>query len=164
MKTLKYIFLSILFAITLSVNAQNNPMDVIETTITKKAFFENEHGDLVEKKVKIIERRTQKVKTKPSEKYLLNQSRMKTPVQVVKTIMIDSDDDKLYDSTAVVAYKVKNDSVTDMAVNTSRGFGRVQKTRKKIDDQKRNVYVFGSDDTAIYGYIDDDNNFIVDAF
>lgn len=164
MKTLRNIFLSVLFVFAISLNAQNENVDVIEIETTKKAMFENDQGELVEKKVKIIERRTQEVATKPNEHHMLNQTRLNTPVKVVKTILIDSDNDKLYDTTTVVEYLVKNDTVINLGLKTTRGSGEVSKEMREIDDERMKVYVLGTDDTAIFGYINNDNEFVVEAF
>ena len=103
MKTFKNISLLILLLATMSVFAQEQQnIDIIKTTKLEKVKFKID-GVLVAKKIRINETRTQVVDTKPSQSDLLNQERLKTPIKVTKTIIIDDDNDTGFDRATIIS-------------------------------------------------------------
>lgn len=163
MKIVRNILLPTLLIATINVFAQEQNIDIITTTKVEKAKF-LEKGDFVEKKIKITETRKQVVDTKPNQRYLLNQERLDTPIEVTKTILIDSDNDKKYDSKAIVTYSLKDDEVQNLSVTIDGNPLVNSKEEINLMGQKKDVYVLGDEDLAVFGYINENNTFVLEYF
>ena len=163
MNTVKNGFLSALFVLILSLNAYGQHVDIVEIITTKKVLVKNDNGDLVERQMKIIERQTQQVATNPNEHHLLNQSVLNTPVKIVKTILVDNNNDSIYDTKTIVDYKVENNTIADLDVKTLKGSVSVERKIKEINKQEKDVYVLKIADISMVGYINKENDFVVET-
>lgn len=159
MKSLKYIIPFLLIPFTMQ--AQNN-MDIVKTIVTEKAKFLQD-GVYVDKKINIVETRKQLVDTKPNENSLLNQSRKITPVMVKKVIRIDDNRDSNYDKAVIVDYEILKNSITDMSVMNSKE-ENIPMRSITLNGSRLDVYQLGTEETPIFGYLNDNNEFVLDYF
>ena len=161
MKIIKYIALSIfVFASALLVAQENR--DIIETKTVEKAKFLQD-GVYVDKKVSILETRTQLVDTKPSQSHLLNQERLNTPIHVTKIIKIDSDNDQQYDLKHTITYKKINNAIVDLTIKRNDE-ANIQKDEILFKGDTYKAYLLGTDDTAVFGWVNEESEFVVDYF
>jgi len=163
MKIIKNIFLPALLIISVSVFGQEKNIDIIKTIKTEKAIF-LEDGNEVEKKVSISETRKQRVDTKPSQSHLLNQERLQTPIEVEKLILIDDNDDKIFDATATITYKIMDNKIHDLNITTTQNSGLILEKKIILDGERKDAYIIGTKDLPVFGYIHNDNSFVVEYF
>jgi hypothetical protein len=161
MKVKRQLFAAVVLLAVMTVNVHGQNVDVVETTTVKKVMVKNEEGELKEKQMKIVKRETQKVMINPEERHLLNPSVIDTPVEVTKTIYVDNDNDGIYDTTAIVDYKVENNTIANLEVKRVQGSASFEKTFRKIDKKEKDVYVIKVADISMVGYMDEKDGFVV---
>lgn len=159
MKALKYIIPFLLTPLT--IQAQNS-MDIVKTIITEKAKFLQD-GVYVDKKINIVETRTQLIDTKPSQSHLLNQERLNTPINVAKIIRLDHNKDESYDVAAIVTYDLVNDEIHNLRVISPNDVA-LEKDEITLSGEKREAYLIGSENSAVFGFINDQNEFELHYF
>ena len=153
MKTFKNISLSVLLLASMSIFAQEQKnIDIIKTTKLEKAKFKID-GVLVDKKIRINETRTQVIDTKPSQRNLLNQERLNTPIKVTKTIIIDDDNDSGFDRAAIISYDIYN-----LEINIRNSSDKIKTDDIILNGEKKEAYLLGNEDLAIFGYINEKEN------
>ncbi len=158
MKTFKNISLLILLLATMSVFAQEQQnIDIIKTTKLEKVKFKID-GVLVAKKIRINETRTQVVDTKPSQSDLLNQERLKTPIKVTKTIIIDDDNDTGFDRAAIISYSIKDNEIYNLKINIRNSSEDIKMDEILLDGERKEAYLLGNEDLAIFGYINEEES------
>tara|TARA_R110001632_G_scaffold1883_4_gene8537 strand:+ start:86718 stop:87215 length:498 start_codon:yes stop_codon:yes gene_type:complete len=158
MKTFKNISLSVLLLASMSIFAQEQQnIDIIKTTKLEKAKFKID-GVLVDKKIRINETRTQVIDTKPSQRNLLNQERLNTPIKVTKTIIIDDDNDSGFDRAAIISYDIKNNEIYNLEINIRNSSDKIKTDDIILNGEKKEAYLLGNEDLAIFGYINEKEN------
>jgi hypothetical protein len=157
--------MSTLFFVSISVFAQekNDMMDIIKTIKTEEAKFLQD-GVYVDKVINIVETRKQLVDTKPNQSDLLNQERLPAPINVTKTIRLDHNSDEAYDLTTKVTYQIVDGVIKNLNVEYLNKSSEVDQEVLMLDGMKREGYVMGTEDTAVFGYINAENEFVVDYF
>lgn len=165
MKKLKYIVMSSLFFVSSFVFAQEyqDMIDIIKTIKIEEAKFLQD-GVYVDKAIHIVETRKQLVDTKPNQRNMLNQERLAAPIHVDKTIRLDHDLDESYDMTTKVIYQITDGVVKDLEVTYLNKNSQVDQEVLMLDGMKREGYILGTEDTAVFGYINTENEFVVDYF
>jgi hypothetical protein len=162
MKNIKLYITAFLFTLSLTAFGQDN-MDVIKTIKTEEAKFLQD-GTYVDKAVNIVEIRKQLVDTKPSQSSLLNQERLQTPIHITKTIRVDDNIDEVYDLSTKISYQIVNGTVKNLSVEHLNKNTKVDQEVLMLDGMKREGYVLGTEDTAVFGYINAENDFVVHYF
>jgi len=165
MRSIKKYITIITLTVSMSLFAQENRdmMDIIKTIKTEEAKFLQD-GVYVDKTINIIETRKQLVDTKPSQSDMLNQERLPAPIHVTKTIRLDHDKDDKYDLMTKVTYQIQNGAVVDLNIECMNNESNIDQEILMLDGMKREGYVLGTDDTAVFGYINAENEFVVNYF
>ena len=164
MKTLRNTLLSTLLIASITVFAQEKQnIDIIKTTKLEKAKFLID-GVMVDKKIRINEKRTQVVDTKPSDRNQLNQARLNTPVKVTKTIIMDVDKDSGFDRVAIITYEIKNNEIYNLEIMKKGNSGKIKKDFILLEGEKKEAYLLGDENLAVFGYMNDEDTFVVDYF
>jgi hypothetical protein len=146
--------------------AQN---DKIKTTKTTKTTVV-ENGEVINKKVKVITEKTQKVKFDKTQKHQLNQDRVVAPIAVTKIFMIDNDKDPFYDKvTKVKYYNMDNKKFAFQAEGNSLKISFFEGEKevnigKAVRSQYNNYYVISSKEMNGVGYFTKDNDFVVEYY
>lgn len=158
----KYIYILPIFLLISITSIGQNNMDIIKTNLIEKAKFLQD-GVYIDKKINIIEERKQLIDTRPSDKNLLNQKRLDSPIKVNKIIRLDSNSDDSYDKAIEINYMIKDDEVQNLICKTNDN-STVEKMRIPIDGEMIEAYDLGVDGTPVFGYINEDNEFVVEYF
>ncbi|TYC09168.1 hypothetical protein ES677_13475 [Bizionia gelidisalsuginis] len=164
---------TIFFITTLMVGsiafAQTKPVDKMESTQIKTETV-NENGKMVEKKVKIVTKKEQEVKTAPLKSGEIDAPMIETPTKITKTISVDPDNDDRFEEISEITYYTYNDRsygfkstnsgfVMSLTSNEAeRVFGTARRT------QNDEIYVITMNDYSGVGYFNQNNDFVIEYF
>lgn len=166
MKKLIYICLLLLAG---NAFAQDKPKNVSEEEKTKTIKVDN-GTEVIEKKIKITKREDQDIEFDKKDKNKRDKDIMESPVKVKKTIEIDNDKDRSYDSKVEVGYyefegkrynfKKMNNGFLVSTENKQNpnDFGNI------VRFNKDNHYLFHNAETTGIGYFNPDGNFIIEYY
>ncbi|WP_430411750.1 hypothetical protein [Kordia sp.] len=166
MKNLKNIVAAAILLSGTIVFAQNDK--VVTSEVKKTTVVEN--GEVINKKVKVITEKTQKVKFDKSQKHQLNQDRVIAPIAVTKIFMVDNDKDPFYDKvTKVKYYNMNNKKYAFQAEGNALKMSFFEGEKeinigKAVRSQHNNYYVISSKEMNGVGYFTKDNDFVLEYY
>ena len=148
------------------VFAQNDK--VVTTEIKKTTVVED--GELVDKKVKVITKKTQEVTFDKTQKYDLNQDRVPAPVAVTKTFLIDNDKDPFYDKvTKVKYYNMNNKKYAFTANGNSLNISFFENEKEinigeAVKSKYSDYYIISTKEMKGVGYFTVENDFVMEYY
>jgi hypothetical protein len=166
MKNVIYICL---FLFVGNVFSQEKPKNISEVEKIKTTKVNNGEG-IVEKKIKVTTREEQAIEFDEKDKNKTDKDIIESPVKVKKTIEIDNDNDRLYDSMVEIGYyefegnrynfrKMNNGFlVSSDNKENSNSFGNIERFNKE------NHYLFRNAETTGIGYFNNEGNFIIEYY
>ncbi len=139
--------------------------DKMITSKVKKEIKVNNKGELYTTKVKVETKKVKYTKMNPNQKHQLNQARIKSPVTVTKTIMIDNDNDPFYDdSIKIKYYKYKGKKYNFSANEDGLLISKNDESNKAIKSKKNNYYIIHGTELNGVGYFNEENDFVVEYY
>lgn len=158
-----------LFLFVANVFAQEKPKNISEEEKVKTIKVDN-GKEIVEKKIKVTTREEQAIEFDEKDKNKTDKDIIVSPVKVKKTIEIDNDNDRLYDTMTEIGYyefegnrynfKKMNNGFLVSSENkeNSNIFGNIERFNKE------NHYLFHNAETTGIGYFNTEGNFIVEYY
>ncbi|MBQ0767678.1 MAG: hypothetical protein KBT58_00190 [Bizionia sp.] len=149
--------------------AQTKPVDKMETTQIKTETV-NENGALVTKKVKVVTKKEQEVRTAPLKPGEIDAPMIETPTKVTKTISVDTNNNDHFENVSKISYYTFNNQtygfkstnsgfVVSHTSDTTEGiFGTARRT------QNNKVYVITMSDYSGVGYFNPENDFVIEYY
>lgn len=163
---MKKILIGVILLSGMTIFAQEDKL--VTTQVKKQTVVEN--GEVINKKVKVITEKTQKVKFDESQKHQLNQNRVPAPIAVTKTFMIDNDKDPFYDKvTKVKYYNMDNKKFAFRAEGNSLNISLMENEEevtigRAVRSKFNNYYVITARDMNGVGYFTKDNDFVIEYY
>lgn len=111
---------------------ENMPLDFIETS-TKQKVKVYKDGEWTVKNIKIIARKECKSRTNPKDRYKLNQRREELSVDAKKIVMIDYNNDGIYERVKMARYSLEPENffINDSILDIEPMMYHLQKTKEK---------------------------------
>ncbi|MGJ8592991.1 MAG: hypothetical protein ACSHXF_10605 [Aquaticitalea sp.] len=165
MKKIIYIFS--LLVVSGMYAQEKTPVDKMEETKTTTTTVDKNGEKIVVSKVKETTRKEQEIKTKQKGGNTVDGDKIDTPIQVTKTIQIDSDWDPFYNAKDKMAsYSLRGENV-DFSSN-SNGFLMSSSQNKTYGEARKSAqshfYLTTIDGNPGVGYFDQNGNFVVEYY
>jgi len=162
MKISKYFVILIFFVLNHYCIAQTSNTDILEIITTGKISCETKEGNNIEKRIQVKEKQTQEVLMYEADHNKINQSQLITPIKYKITILIDDNEDGIFENEATVKYQFQDGKMNDFIINDkNQSTDGVKKTILSGNRNTGNLYFLGMKALPLYVYLKDDDTLVV---